>query len=92
MSVSIDKMNMLMDLMGEMVIAESVVLQNPDLQVPNLDLSNFQKAASQLSKITTEMQELIMSMRMMPLTNTFQKMNRTVFDMSRKLGKILSSR
>ena len=87
MSVSIDKMNMLMDLMGEMVIAESVVLQNPDLQVPNLDLSNFQKAASQLSKITTEMQELIMSMRMMPLTNTFQKMNRTVFDMSRKLGK-----
>jgi len=28
-----------------------------------------------------------MSMRMMPLTNTFQKMNRTIFDMSRKLGK-----
>ena len=87
MSVSIEKMNSLMNMMGEMVIAESVVLQNPDLQVPNLDLSNFQKAASQLSKITTEMQELIMSMRMMPLTNTFQKMNRTVFDMSRKLGK-----
>jgi len=87
MSVSIDKMNQLMDLMGEIVIAESMVLQNPDLKVSNLDLSNFQKAASQLSKITTEMQEIIMSMRMMPLTNTFQKMNRTVFDMSRKLGK-----
>lgn len=87
MSVNIDKMNTLMNLMGEMVIAESVVLQNPDLQIPNLDLSNFSKAAAQLSKITTEMQELIMSMRMMPLTNTFQKMNRTVFDMSRKLGK-----
>lgn len=87
MSVNIEKMNLLMNLMGEMVIAESVVLQNPDLQVPNLDLSNFSKAAAQLSKITTEMQELIMSMRMMPLTNTFQKMNRTVFDMSRKLGK-----
>lgn len=87
MSVNIDKMNLLMNLMGEMVIAESVVLQNPDLQVPGLDLSNFQKAAAQMSKITTEMQELIMSMRMMPLTNTFQKMNRTVFDISRKLGK-----
>ena len=87
MSVNIEKMNLLMNLMGEMVIAESVVLQNPDLQIPNLDLSNFNKAAAQLSKITTEMQELIMSMRMMPLTNTFQKMNRTVFDMSRKLGK-----
>lgn len=87
MSVNIDKMNLLMNLMGEMVIAESVVLQNPDLQVPGLDLSNFQKASAQMSKITTEMQELIMSMRMMPLTNTFQKMNRTVFDVSRKLGK-----
>lgn len=87
MSVNIDKMNLLMNLMGEMVIAESVVLQNPDLQVPGLDLSNFQKASAQMSKITTEMQELIMSMRMMPLTNTFQKMNRTVFDISRKLGK-----
>lgn len=87
MSVNIDKMNMLMNLMGEMVIAESVVLQNPDLQNTQLDLSNFSKAAAQLSKITTEMQELIMSMRMMPLTNTFQKMNRTVFDISRKLGK-----
>lgn len=87
MSVNIEKMNMLMNLMGEMVIAESVVLQNPDLQNTDLDLTNFQKAAAQLSKITTEMQELIMSMRMMPLTNTFQKMNRTVFDMSRKLGK-----
>lgn len=87
MSVNIDKMNLLMNLMGEMVIAESVVLQNPDLQIPGLDLSNFQKAAAQMSKITTEMQELIMSMRMMPLTNTFQKMNRTVFDISRKLGK-----
>lgn len=87
MSVNIDKMNMLMNLMGEMVIAESVVLQNPDLQIPNLELSNFSKAAAQLAKITTEMQELIMSMRMMPLTNTFQKMNRTVFDISRKLGK-----
>ena len=87
MSVNIEKMNMLMNLMGEMVIAESVVLQNPDLRVPNLDLTNFSKAAAQLAKITTEMQELIMSMRMMPLTNTFQKMNRTVFDISRKLGK-----
>ncbi len=73
MSVNIDKMNTLMNLMGEMVIAKSTVLQNPDLQIPDLELSNFQIAAAQLSKITTEMQELIMSMRMMPLTNTFQK-------------------
>lgn len=86
-SVNVEKMDALMDMIGELVIAEAVVLQNPDLRVPGLDLSNFQKAAGQLSKITTELQDVIMSMRMMPLTNTFQKMNRIVFDVSRKLGK-----
>lgn len=86
-SVNVEKMDALMDLIGEIVIAEAVVLQNPDLKVPGLDLTNFQKASAQLSKITTELQEVIMSMRMMPLTNVFQKMRRIVFDISRKLGK-----
>lgn len=86
-SVNVKKMDELMDYIGELVIAEAVVLQNPDLKVPGLDLTNFQKAAAQLSKITTELQEAIMSMRMMPLKNTFQKMNRIVYDVSRKLGK-----
>lgn len=86
-SVNVKKMDALMDLIGELVIAEAVVLQNPDLKVPGLDLTNFQKASAQLAKITTELQEVIMSMRMMPLTNVFQKMKRIVFDVSRKLGK-----
>ena len=86
-SVNVEKMDALMDMIGELVISEAVVLQNPDLKVPGLDLTNFQKASGQLAKITTELQDVIMSMRMMPLTNTFQKMNRIVFDVSRKLGK-----
>jgi len=76
-----------MDLIGELVIAESVVLQNQDLKVPGLKLDNFNKAAGQMTKIATDLQNVIMSMRMVPLTNTFQKMNRIVFDVSRKLGK-----
>lgn len=86
-SVSVQKMDMLMDLIGELVISESVVLQNPDLKVPGLNLTNFNKAAAQMSKISTDLQNVIMSMRMVPLTNLFQKMNRIVFDVSRKLGK-----
>ncbi len=86
-SVNVEKMDALMDLIGELVIAEATVLQNPDLKVPGLDLTNFQKAASQLAMNTTELQQVIMSMRMMPLTNTFQKMKRIVFDVSRKLDK-----
>ena len=86
-SVDVSKMDMLMDLIGELVISESVVLQNQDLKVPGLKLDNFNKAAAQMSKISTDLQNVIMSMRMVPLTNTFQKMNRIVFDVSRKLGK-----
>ncbi len=86
-SVNVSKMDQLMDLIGELVISESVVLQNPDLKVPGLNLDNFTKAAVQMSKISTDLQNVIMSMRMLPLTNTFQKMNRIVFDVSRKLGK-----
>ena len=86
-SVDIRKMDQLMDLIGELVISESVVLQNPDLKVPGLKLDNFNKAASRMTKIATDLQDVIMSMRMVPLTNTFQKMNRIVFDCSRKLGK-----
>ncbi len=86
-TVDVQKMDLLMDLIGELVISESVVLQNPDLKVPGLMLDNFHKAAAQMSKISTDLQNVIMSMRMVPLTNTFQKMNRIVFDVSRKLGK-----
>lgn len=86
-SVDVRKMDQLMDLIGELVISESVVLQNPDLKVPGLKLDNFNKAAGRMVKIATNLQDVIMSMRMVPLTNTFQKMNRIVFDCSRKLGK-----
>jgi len=86
-SVNVSKMDQLMDLIGELVISESVVLQSSDLKVPGLNLDNFNKAAAQLMKTSTDLQNVIMAMRMVPLANTFQKMNRIVFDVSRKLGK-----
>lgn len=84
-SVSVAKLDKLMDLVGEMVIAEAMVLQNPDLE--GLELNNFHKAAAQLSKITGEIQDMVMAVRMVPLSATFQRMNRIVRDMSRKLDK-----
>lgn len=84
-SVDVMKLDMMMDLMGELVIAEAMVTQNPELQV--LKLNSFYKAARQLHKITSEMQDMVMSIRMVPLKATFQKMHRIMRDMSRKLGK-----
>jgi len=84
-SVNVAKLDKLMDLVGEMVIAEAMVVQNPDLN--GLMLNNFQKAARQLHKITGEMQDMVMAIRMVPVATTFQKMHRIVRDMSKKLGK-----
>ncbi|KUO77025.1 MAG: chemotaxis protein CheA [Clostridia bacterium BRH_c25] len=84
-SVSVTKLDKLMDLMGEMVIAEAMVIQNPDLK--GLEMDNFQKAARQLNKITSEMQDTVMSIRMVPLSATFHKMHRIARDMCKKLGK-----
>lgn len=84
-SVNIDKLDKLMDLVGELVISEAMVLQNPDLK--GLSLDNFKKAARQLQKITGELQDTVMSTRMVSLSTTFQKMNRIVRDMSKKLKK-----
>lgn len=75
----------MLDLMGELVLAEAMVIHNPEIK--KLEIDSFQKAAGQLRKITREMQELVMSVRMVPLTATFQRMNRIVRDMNKKLGK-----
>lgn len=84
-SVNVSKLDRLMDLVGEMVIAEAMVIQNPDLK--GLELDNFQKAAQHLSKITNEIQDMVMSVRMVSLSTTFHKMHRIVRDMCRKLDK-----
>lgn len=83
-SVSVEKLDKLMNLVGEMVISEAMVTQNPDLK--GLVLDNFNKSARQLRKITNELQDMVMSIRMVPLGPTFFKMNRIVRDIS-KLGK-----
>lgn len=84
-SVQVDKLDKLMNLVGELVISEAMVTQNPDLK--GLEIDNFHKAARQLHKITNELQDVVMSIRMVPLAATFQKMHRIVRDMSKKLDK-----
>jgi two-component system, chemotaxis family, sensor kinase CheA len=86
-SVNLAKLDELMDLVGELVIAESMVTQNPELA--GLELEQFRKAARQLRKITGEIQDKVMSIRMVPLVNTFQKMHRIVRDMCKKQEKLV---
>lgn len=79
------KLDRLLDFVGEMSIAQSMVIKNPDLQ--GLDLPRFNKAARQLKKLTDELQDIVMAMRMISIGHTFYKMERVVRDMCKQLGK-----
>ncbi len=84
-SVNQAKVDQLMDLMGELVTTESMVVSSPDLK--GLQLDNFSKSARELRKLTDELQDVVMSIRMVPLSGLFQRMNRIVRDMSKSLKK-----
>ena len=84
-SVNLSKLDQLMAVVSEIVITESMVTSSPDLKGMRLD--NFTKSARELRKLTDDLQDVSMSLRMVPVSGTFQKMNRIVRDMSKKLGK-----
>lgn len=84
-SVNLSKLDTLAAVVGEIVITESMVTASPDLK--GLRLDSFTKSARQLRKLTDELQDVSMSLRMVPVSATFQKMNRIVRDMCKKLGK-----
>ncbi len=84
-SVNLAKLDQLLAVVSEIVITESMVTSSPDLK--GLRLDNFTKSARDLRKLTDDLQDVSMSLRMVPVSGTFQKMNRIVRDMSKKLGK-----
>lgn len=84
-SVNLMKLDSLMDIVGEIVITESMVTSSPELK--GLRLDEFTKSARQLRKLTDELQDVSMSLRMVPVSATFQKMHRIVRDMCKKLNK-----
>lgn len=84
-SVNLHKLDTLLDLVGEIVITEAMVTSSPDLK--GLRLDNFQKSARQLRKLNSELQDTVMSIRMVPISGAFNKMTRIVRDMKVKLNK-----
>ncbi len=86
-SVRVDtrKLDNLVDMVGELVIAQSMVLQNTEIL--KIKDQKLQKDSVQLTRITAELQRISMSMRMVPIKSTFQKMTRLVRDLSKKMGK-----
>ncbi len=83
--VNTQKLDFLVDMVGEMVIAQSLVKHDPDLAT--LGKPRLTRNLAQLARITGEVQRTAMAMRMVPIRALFQKMSRLVRDLSRKTGK-----
>ncbi|MCD6271320.1 MAG: chemotaxis protein CheA, partial [Deltaproteobacteria bacterium] len=83
--VSTDRLDRLIEMVGELVIAHSMVAQ--DEIVCGSEDHDFLKKVAHTSKIVRELQDMSMSLRMIPLKSTFQKMVRLVRDLAHKTGK-----
>lgn len=83
--VNTEKLDSLMDVVGELVIVQSQLIESSrDGSAINATL---QRNVAQLSRITKELQATAMALRMIPIKPTFQKMERLVRDLARDFGK-----
>jgi two-component system, chemotaxis family, sensor kinase CheA len=86
--VRTDRLDRLIDLVGELVIAESMIAGDPHLAGSTGSTHHeLARKVTHAGKITRELQDLAMSMRMVPLRTMFQKLTRLVRDVAVKAGK-----
>ena len=83
--VDLEKLDILMDLVGELVIAGAMVSSNDD--VKDKGFEDFEKSSVHLNSIIKDLQDVAMNVRMIPIAGTFSKMMRLVHDLARKSKK-----
>ena len=86
--VDTKKLDTLVDMTGELVITQSMIRQNE--KILSISDQKLYHALNQLNQITTTLQKTAMSMRMVPIRSTFQKMVRLVRDLAKNSGKEVS--
>ncbi len=83
--IDVQKLDSLVDTVGEMVIAQTLVYNDPGVRA--IEDQVFYRNMAQLGRVTGDLQKISMSMRMVTVRSTFQKMSRLVRDLARKSGK-----
>jgi two-component system chemotaxis sensor kinase CheA len=84
--VSIEKVDQLINLVGELVITQAMIEQRTDSLDPMLH-ERLLNSVTQLTRNTRDLQEAVMSIRMMPMDYVFSRFPRMVRDLAAKLGK-----
>ncbi|MEE8155908.1 MAG: chemotaxis protein CheA, partial [Phycisphaerales bacterium] len=85
--VNMTRMDSLVDMVGELVIAQQMVIQDPTIE--GISEQRCQRNLTHVGKIIRNLQEVAMSLRMVTLKGTFQKMARLVRDVAAKAGKTI---
>jgi two-component system chemotaxis sensor kinase CheA len=83
--VNTEKLDGLMDVVGELVIVQSQLVESA--KMVSAEGSALQRNVAQLGRITKDLQHTAMSLRMVPVKPTFQKMERLSRDLARDFGK-----
>ena len=83
--VRTDRLDRLINMVGELVIAQTMIASDP--QMAHTQSPELTRKVTHAGKIVRELQELSMSMRMVPMRSTFQKLARVVRDTASKVGK-----
>jgi len=84
--VAIDKVDALINMVGELVITQSMLSQlGDDFDMEKLE--NLRTGLAQLERNTRELQENVMRIRMLPISYSFNRFPRLVHDLTQKLGK-----
>lgn len=86
--IDTQKLDALIDLVGELVIAKAMVVEHPLLVQDRT--SDLPRHLRQLARISSDLQRNAMSLRMVPIRTTFQKMNRLVRDLATSQNKQVS--
>lgn len=85
--VDVNKLDSLVEMIGELVIAESMVNQEVKNSISDSNSISLTKNMRLLEKITRNIQELSLNLRMIPLRTTFRKMERLVRELTRTVNK-----
>lgn len=83
--VDLGKMDHILDLVGELAIAQAQVVAHPDL--PKLQTSSLVRALAQVSRVARDLQRASLAMRMVPIKGTFDRIARIARDTARNLDK-----
>jgi two-component system chemotaxis sensor kinase CheA len=83
--IPVNKLDLMMDLLGEVILVASMVTHHPDIQ--GLELEGFENTSHQLDLLLRQLQDAAMSLRLIPISNVFQRMKRLIRDFMQETNK-----